>query len=46
MAEQTGPEDQKGVSGQLNSWKEISAYLGREPRTIQRWEKRGRTART
>jgi hypothetical protein len=39
MAEQIGSEDQKGVSGQLNSWKEIAAYLGREPRTIQRWEK-------
>src|SRR5215831_3358437 len=34
MAEQTGSEDQKGVSGQLNPWKEISLYLGREPRTI------------
>lgn len=23
----------------LNSWKEIAAYLGRSPRTVQRWER-------
>ena len=28
-------------SGLLNSWKEISAYLGRGVRTVQRWEKEG-----
>lgn len=24
----------------LDSWKEISAYLKRDPRTLQRWEKK------
>ena len=23
----------------LNSWKEVAQYVGRSPRTIQRWEK-------
>jgi len=23
----------------LDSWKEIGAYLGRSPRTVQRWER-------
>jgi tetratricopeptide (TPR) repeat protein len=27
------------VSPRLNSWKEIAAYLGRDARTVQRWEK-------
>ena len=39
MAEQARSEDREAISGQLNSWKEIAAYLGREVRTIQRWEK-------
>jgi len=25
--------------GKLNSWKEIAAYLGRDVRTVLRWEK-------
>jgi Tol biopolymer transport system component len=32
-------EDRDAPTRQLNSWKEIAAYLGRETRTIQRWEK-------
>ncbi len=30
----TAPKDQR-----LDSWKEIASYLGREVRTVQRWEK-------
>ena len=26
----------------LNGWKEIAAYLGRDPRTVERWEKQRR----
>jgi tetratricopeptide (TPR) repeat protein len=34
------PIDQGRVSpAKLSSWKEIAAYLGREVRTVQRWEK-------
>ncbi len=29
-----------GGSGRLESWKEIAAYLGRDVRTVQRWEKK------
>ena len=39
MGEPRQPDDQQAQFGQLNSWKEIAAYLGREVRTIQRWEK-------
>lgn len=28
------------VGGRLDSWKEIAAYLKRDPRTLQRWEKK------
>jgi hypothetical protein len=27
------------LDGRLDSWKEIAAYLRREVRTVQRWEK-------
>lgn len=27
------------LAARLNSWKEIAAYLGRDPRTVQLWEK-------
>ncbi len=30
---------QSSVEGRLDSWKEIAAYLRREVRTVQRWEK-------
>ena len=31
----------KSIAGdRLDSWKEIAAYLNREVRTVQRWEKR------
>jgi Tol biopolymer transport system component len=30
----------KPPEGQLNSWKEIAAYLARDVTTVQRWEKR------
>lgn len=35
------PPDPPGASPQerLDSWKEIAAYLGRSPRTVQRWER-------
>jgi hypothetical protein len=29
----------QGLGDQLNSWKQIAHYLGREVRTVQRWEK-------
>ena len=29
----------RGVHDRLDSWKEIAAYLKREVRTVQRWEK-------
>src|SRR5512141_1959936 len=28
-----------GIESRLESWKEIAAYLGRDVRTVQRWEK-------
>ncbi len=28
-----------GAEDRLNSWKDIAAYLGREQRTVQRWER-------
>ncbi len=28
-----------GQETRLDSWKEIGAYLGRDPRTVLRWEK-------
>ena len=31
---------EKASDGQLNSWKEIAAYLNRDVTTVQRWEKR------
>ncbi|HUA60128.1 MAG TPA: hypothetical protein VML19_15315 [Verrucomicrobiae bacterium] len=34
MSPQTGPGE-----GRLDSWKEIAAYLGKEVRTVQGWEK-------
>jgi WD40-like Beta Propeller Repeat len=38
------PNGQARPSGgtRLDSWKEISAYLKRDPRTLQRWEKKER----
>lgn len=35
----TGTESERDRGERLNSWKEISVYLGRDPRTAQRWEK-------
>jgi Tol biopolymer transport system component len=35
----TSPGVTPGDGRRLHSWKEISAYLGRDPRTAQRWEK-------
>ena len=26
------------ANGRLDSWKEVAAYLGRDVRTVQRWE--------
>jgi hypothetical protein len=36
----TGGERPFASSRQLDSWKEIAAYLGRDVRTVQRWERR------
>src|SRR5437016_303715 len=33
------PENQSG-NGKLDSWKEIASYLGRDVRTVIRWEKK------
>src|SRR3979409_2456262 len=34
------PKDSEGETGtRLDSWKEIAAYLNRDVRTVQRWEK-------
>lgn len=33
-----GPESPAPPDGRLSSWKEIAAYLGRDVRTVQRWE--------
>jgi TolB-like protein/Flp pilus assembly protein TadD len=40
--EETPPVNQRSVSpsDRLESWKEIAAYLRREVRTVQRWEKK------
>jgi tetratricopeptide (TPR) repeat protein len=37
-----GGSETPGSSDRLASWKEVAAYLGREVRTVQRWEKRER----
>ena len=38
---QLQPEaDERSPAERLDSWKEIAEYLGREPRTVQRWEKK------
>ncbi len=37
LPEEPGPMEGKGNC--LRSWKEIAAYLQRDPRTVQRWEK-------
>src|ERR1700719_288178 len=34
------PLSEKPPEDQLDSWKEIAAYLGRDVTTVQRWEKR------
>ncbi len=34
------PQPPTPASERLDSWKEIAAYLKRDPRTIQRWEKK------
>lgn len=36
---ETTPSNQAAPSGRLDSWKEIAAYLKRDVRTVQRWEK-------
>ena len=33
------PSPVQAPEGRLDSWKEISAYLGRSIRTVQRWER-------
>lgn len=33
------PEKEETHAGLLDSWKEIARYLGRDVRTVQRWEK-------
>lgn len=33
------PAEDASANFKLNSWKEIAAYLGRDPRTVQLWEK-------
>ena len=41
--EERGPSPQAGEEARgrrLDSWKEIAAYLGRDVRTVQRWERR------
>lgn len=43
MAQHSGPANFDPVEGspeeRLDSWKEIAAYLKRDVRTVQRWEK-------
>jgi hypothetical protein len=34
------PADQGGGGDRLDSWKEIASHLGRDIRTVQRWERR------
>src|SRR3984885_15901486 len=34
------PTSERPVDDQLDSWKEIAAYLKRDVTTVQRWEKR------
>src|SRR5215469_16426634 len=34
-----GTQTSAPAGTRLDSWKEISAYLKRDPRTVQRWEK-------
>ncbi len=45
MTEQATPSADRGLSAaderRLESWKEIAAYLKRDVRTVQRWERRG-----
>jgi TolB-like protein/Flp pilus assembly protein TadD len=36
---QSRPADDRPASDRLDSWKEIAAYLRKEVRTVQRWEK-------
>jgi hypothetical protein len=36
----TDPSQHATSADRLDSWKEIASYLGREVRTVQRWEKR------
>src|SRR3970282_58220 len=36
----TPPKPDSAQDDRLESWKEIAAYLRREVRTVQRWEKR------
>lgn len=41
MSDVATADRREGPSGQrLESWKEIAAYLGRDARTVQRWERR------
>jgi tetratricopeptide (TPR) repeat protein len=37
-----GPPEKSVLSDRLDSWKEIAAYLKRDVRTVQRWEKNER----
>lgn len=32
-------QESEGSSVRLDSWKEIAAYLRRDPRTVRRWER-------
>ena len=38
--EATRDADSEQAAGRLESWKEIASYLGRDVRTVQRWERR------
>lgn len=40
MAKPDTPPSENPLVDQLDSWKEIAAYLGRDVTTVQRWEKR------
>jgi tetratricopeptide (TPR) repeat protein len=39
MTPPQGRPDEQAVPSRLHSWKEIAAYLARDARTVQRWEK-------
>lgn len=39
LADDSPPAPGASPQDRLDSWKEIAAYLGRSPRTVQRWER-------